>query len=153
MEPKVPKYNQGFFKPKNPDKYRGDPTNIVYRSGWELRLMSHFDLHSDVIWWSSEERIIPYRSPVDNRVHRYFPDFLIHVKTMEGKYETVLIEVKPKAQTQPPKRTEKSKRYLNEVMTWGVNEAKWKAAEEYCKDRGWKFQVFTEDHIYGTKNK
>ena len=152
----MPKYNQGFFKPKHPEKYKGDPTNIVYRSGWELRLMSYFDVHSDVIWWSSEERIIPYRSPVDNRVHRYFPDFLVYLKTRNGKNETVLIEVKPKAQTQPPKAKaagKNSKRYLTEVMTWGVNEAKWKAAEDYCKDRGWRFMIMTEDHIYGTKNK
>ena len=149
----MPKYNQGLFKPKNPQKYKGDPTNIVYRSGWELRLMSYFDLHGDVIWWASEERIIPYRSPVDNRVHRYFPDFLVHLKTRDGKHETVLVEVKPKAQTVPPKQTVKSKRYINEVMTWGVNQAKWKAAEDYCKDRGWRFQIFTEDHIYGSRNK
>lgn len=150
------KYNQGFFKPKHPEKYRGDPTNIVYRSGWELRLMSHFDLHPDVIWWSSEERIIPYRSPVDNRVHRYFPDFLIHTRTKDGKTRTTLIEVKPKNQTVPPKpqsgRNSK-KRYLQEVMTWGVNQQKWKAAEEYCKDRGWSFMVMTEDHIFGRSNK
>lgn len=153
MEPKMPKYHQGFFKPKNPTKYKGDPTSIVYRSGWELRLMSHFDMHSDVIWWSSEEKIIPYRSPADNKIHRYFPDFLIHIKTKEGKNETVLVEVKPKVQTQPPKQKERSKRYLTEVVTWGVNQAKWKAAEEFCKDRGWRFMVMTEDHIYGPKNK
>jgi hypothetical protein len=152
----MPKYNQGFFKPKNPDKYRGDPSNIVYRSGWELRLMSYFDMHSDVLWWSSEERIIPYRSPVDNRVHRYFPDFLVHMRTRKGINETVLVEVKPKAQTVEPKRPEnprQSRRYLTEVMTWGVNKAKWTAAEDYCKDRGWKFMIMTEDQIYGRGDK
>jgi hypothetical protein len=147
MDSKVPKYNQGLFKPKNPEKYRGDPTNIVYRSGWELRLMSYFDLHSDVIWWASEERIIPYRSPIDNKVHRYFPDFLVHLRTRQGKNETVLVEVKPKAQTVPPKQTNKSKRYLNEVMTWGVNSSKWKAALEYCKDRNWAFVIITEREL------
>lgn len=149
----MPRYNQGLFKPKNPQKYRGNPTSITYRSGWECRLMSHFDLHSDVIWWSSEERIIPYRSPIDNRVHRYFPDFLVHLKTREGKFETVLVEVKPKAQTVPPTRGTNQKRYLTEVMTWGVNEAKWAAAEEYCKDRNYRFMIMTEDHIFGPKNK
>jgi hypothetical protein len=152
----MPKYNQGIFKPKNPQKYKGDPTRIEYRSGWELRVMSHFDLHPDVLWWSSEERIIPYRSPIDNKVHRYFPDFLIHIKTIQGTTETVLIEVKPKAQTRPPvmsESTKRSKRYLSEVMTWGVNEAKWKAADEYCKDRGYRFMIMTEDHIFGNTNK
>jgi hypothetical protein len=149
----MPKYNQGIFKPINPQKYKGDPTNIVYRSGWECRLMSHFDLHPDVIWWSSEEKIIPYRSPIDNKIHRYFPDFLVHMKTSSGKLETVLVEVKPKAQTIPPTRSKNQRKYLSEVMTWGVNEAKWRAAEEYCKDRGYKFMIMTEDHIFGAKNK
>ncbi len=150
------KYKQGIFKPRNPQKYKGDPTNICYRSAWELRLMSEFDSRSDVIWWSSEERIIAYRSPVDNKIHRYFPDFLVQIKTRDGKLETVLIEVKPKAQTVEPRQpqvnnTRQNKKFLNEVMTWGVNKAKWQAAEEYCKDRGYKFLIMTEEHIFGTK--
>lgn len=144
------KYTQGYFKPRNPQKYKGDPTNIVYRSSWELRLMSHFDSRPDVIWWKSEETIIPYRSPVDGKVHRYFPDFLINIKNKDGIFETVLIEVKPLAQTKEPKKQSTvTKRYLNEVFTWGVNSAKWKAAEEFCKDRGWRFLIMTEKEIYG----
>lgn len=144
------KYHQGFFKPKNPQKYKGDPTNIAYRSAWELRLMLYFDLQPAIIWWSSEEKVIPYRSPIDNRIHRYFPDFIINKKDINGKIETIMIEVKPKAQTLEPIRKEKtSKRYLNEVMTYGVNQAKWDAAENYCKDRGWKFMIFTESEIFG----
>lgn len=144
------KYYQGYFKPRNPQKYKGDPTNIVYRSSWELRLMSYFDERADVIWWKSEETIIPYRSPVDGRMHRYFPDFLINTKNKQGLSETVLIEVKPLAQTKEPKKQSKvNKRYLNEVFTWGVNTAKWAAAEEYCKDKGWKFVIMTEKEIYG----
>lgn len=145
-------YKQGFFKPMNPEKYRGDSTKIVYRSSWELRLMSHFDTHHDVIWWSSEEKIIPYRSPVDGRIHRYFVDFVINIKNKQGKFETVMIEVKPKAQTQEPKKQKKiTKRYINEVFTYGVNQAKWKAAEEYCADRGWRFMIMTEEQIFGKK--
>lgn len=144
------KYYQGFFKPKNPSKYRGDPTNIVYRSGWELRLMSHFDMHPDVIWWSSEELIIPYRSPVDNRIHRYFPDFLIHTRLRDGSTRTTLIEVKPAKQTkEPTPRSRINKKYINEVYTWGVNKAKWEQAQEYCADRGWHFQIMTEKEIFG----
>lgn len=146
----MPKYYQGVFKPRNPDKYRGDHTNIVYRSGWELRLMSHFDLHPDVIWWSSEERIVPYVSPVDGRRHRYFPDFVVHVRTKTGETKTTMIEVKPEKQTrEPTKRDKINKKYVQEVYTWGVNSAKWKAAEEYCRDRGWSFQVMTEREIFG----
>lgn len=145
-------YKQGFFRPQNPSKYKGDATQIVYRSGWELRLMSYFDMHEDVIWWSSEEKIIPYRSPVDNKIHRYFPDFLINIKNKEGKTETVMIEVKPKSQTKEPKRPSKvTKKYINEVFTYGVNQNKWKAAEEFCADRGWRFMIMTEEEIFGKK--
>lgn len=142
------KYYQGRFTPQNPKKYKGDVTNIQYRSGWELRLMSFLDRSENVLAWSSEELIIPYVSPIDGRWHRYYPDFLVRQINKEGKEETVLIEVKPKAQTvQPVKKSRVTKKYLNEVRTWGVNQAKWKAAEEYCKDRKWKFMKFTEDHL------
>jgi len=139
---------QGYFKPKNPSKYGGNPSNIVYRSSWELKLMMFLDNHPDIFQWSSEEIIIPYRSPVDGKLHRYFPDFKIIKINKEGKRETVIIEVKPLSQTRPPKRQQKiTKRYLTEVTTWGVNEAKWKAAQEYCKDRNWSFQIFTEKEL------
>ena len=141
---------QGYFKPKNPQKYKGDPTNIVYRSRWELLVMSRFDSDPNVIWWSSEETIIPYRSPIDNRIHRYFVDFTARLNKSDGGTKTVLIEVKPYAQTRPPVISEskkKSRKYINEVMTWGVNSAKWKAAQEYCKDRGYEFMIMTENEI------
>lgn len=139
---------QGYFKPQNPQKYKGDPSNIIYRSGWELKLMSYLDKHQDVIQWQSEEFFIPYRSPVDGRVHRYFPDFLVKKKNPNGIIETVLIEVKPEAQTKPPvKQSKVTKKYINEVFTWGVNSCKWEAADKYCKDRGWSFQIFTEKDL------
>jgi len=142
------KYYQGRFKPKNPKKYMGDPTNIIYRSGWELRLMRFLDEHAKVLEWGSEELIIPYRSPIDGKVHRYFTDFIVKQINSDGKRETIVIEVKPKAQTVPPeKKSRVTKRYINEVKTWGVNQAKWQAAEDFCKDRGWKFQIMHEDHL------
>jgi hypothetical protein len=142
------KYYQGRFKPKNPKKYMGDPTNIIYRSGWELRLMRFLDEHTKVIQWGSEELIIPYRSPIDGKVHRYFTDFIVKQINSDGIKETIVIEVKPKAQTVPPeKKSRVTKRYINEVKTWGVNQAKWQAAEDFCKDRGWKFTIMHEDHL------
>lgn len=139
---------QGFFKPKNPQKYKGDPTNIIYRSGWELKLMLYLDNHKEVISWGSEELIIPYRSPIDGKIHRYYPDFVVTKINKEGKRETAIIEVKPASQTVPPtKQKNITKRYLTEVKTWGVNEAKWKAASEFCKDRGWSFHIFTEREL------
>jgi len=138
----------GQFKPKNPQKYIGDHTNIVYRSSWEVKVMDWLDRNPDILSWASEELIIPYKSPVDNRLHRYFPDFLVKMRTREGKLKTMLLEVKPKKQTQEPEQRKRvTKQYINEVTTWGVNQAKWKAATEYCSDRGWEFMLITEDHL------
>lgn len=139
---------RGKFKPRNPNKYKGDFSNIVYRSSWELKLMAKLDAHPDVIWWSSEEISIPYRSPVDGKMHRYFPDFVVHMKNKQGVFETVMIEVKPKSQTmEPKKQSNVTKKYLKEVCTWGINSSKWTMAEEYCKDRGWKFQIMSEKDL------
>lgn len=140
---------KGFFKPKNPTKYKGNPTNIVYRSSWELKLMDYLDRHPDIVSWQSEEFFIPYISPIDNRVHRYFPDFKI-VKKIEGnKTETVVIEVKPKKQTIPPmiKKNKQDKKYIREAVTFGINDAKWKAARDFCADRKWRFVIMTEDDL------
>ena len=138
----------GLFKPKNPQKYVGDPTNIVYRSSWECKFMSWLDRNPSIISWASEELIIPYKSPVDNRMHRYFPDFVVKVQNKEGKTKTMVLEVKPKKQSLPPEpRKRVTKQYINEVMTYGVNQAKWHAANEFCLDRGWEFRVLTEKDL------
>lgn len=135
--------HQGKFVPKNPTKYRGDISNIVYRSGYEVKFMNWCDLNSDVTQWSSEEVVIPYRSPLDNKLHRYFVDF--YVKIQDKVY---LIEVKPDRFTREPaipKR--KTKRFLNEVAQYAVNQAKWKAAREVCADRNWEFKIITEKEL------
>jgi len=140
--------HQGYFKPKNPHKYRGDPTNIIYRSGWELKFMLYVDSHPEIIEWGSEEFSIPYRSPIDNRIHRYFPDFYIKKKTKDGKNQTLVIEIKPLKQTiEPQKQNKRTKRYINEVMTWGINSSKWHAAEQFCKERNWQFLILTEKEL------
>ena len=143
---------KGWFTPKNPNKYKGDSKNVVYRSSWELRVMKWLDENPSVIWWASEELIIKYKSPIDQKMHRYFPDFYLKKKNIEGKIETVVIEVKPKNQVVPPtvvktKTNKPTKRYVREVMTYGVNEAKWKAAQAFCEDRKWKFMIMTESEL------
>tara|TARA_B100001123_G_C15224745_1_gene992716 strand:- start:852 stop:1277 length:426 start_codon:yes stop_codon:yes gene_type:complete len=138
---------KGKFRPQNPKKYKGDYTKIIYRSGWELKFMNYLDRQPDVISWSSEEVIIPYKSPIDNRFHRYYPDFW--VKTLKGES---LIEIKPKRQTQPPKENPKHRRrYLKEVKTWGINSAKFAAAEQFCKSKGWEWRIITDDVFKLTK--
>lgn len=139
---------KGRFRPKHPDKYAGDPTNIIYRSLWELRLMRYFDQHPGVLVWGSEELAIPYVSPVDNRIHRYYPDFIVKMRENGGRVTTNLIEVKPYDQTiEPKKNPSKPRRYISEVMQYGVNQAKWKAAIEFCADRMWNFRILTEKDI------
>ena len=139
---------KGYFKPKNSKKYKGNPTNIIYRSSWELKLMIRLDEDPNIISWGSEEIVIPYRSPLDNKIHRYFVDFIVTKINKQGIKETVLIEVKPAKQTKPPKVQKNiTRKYITEVKTWGVNEAKWKAAKEYCDDRKWKFYIFTEKEL------
>jgi len=139
---------KGYYRPKNPQKYKGDPTNIIYRSSWEKRCMIYFDSNSNVLEWHSEELFVPYRSPIDGRLHRYFPDFWIKIRERNGDIKIRLIEVKPYHQTQEPKKQQrKTKRYINEVKTYGINIYKWKAAKEYCADRGWTFQILTEREL------
>jgi hypothetical protein len=140
--------HQGYFKPKNPQKYKGDPTNIIYRSGWELKFMLYVDSHPEILEWGSEEFSIPYRSPVDGKIHRYYPDFYLKKKGKDGKPQTLIVEIKPLKQTiEPQKQSKKTKRYINEVMTWGINSSKWKAAQDFCKDRDWQFLILTEKEL------
>ena len=137
------------YKPSYPQKYKGDPNNIICRSSWERKFCRWCDLSENVIFWGSEEFCIPYISPVDNRVHRYFPDFIIKLKEQSGKIKTYVIEVKPKRQTVPPKQKSRvTKSFLYEAKTYAVNQAKWKAAEEWCKDRMLEFKVITEDELF-----
>jgi hypothetical protein len=136
------------YKPSFPKKYKGDPNNIICRSSWERKFCHWCDLNENVLEWGSEEFWIPYRSPVDNKVHRYFPDFIIKVKEQNGEIKTYVIEVKPKRQTMEPKVPKrKTKSWLYEMKTYAVNQAKWKAAQEFCADRLIEFKVITEDHL------
>jgi hypothetical protein len=138
---------KGWFRPKNPSKYKGNATNIIYRSNWELRVMKWLDGNPAVIWWASEELPIPYVSPVDNKVHRYFPDFIVRTKRKDGSEQTSILEVKPHKQTMMPTQKRKTQRYLAEVATYAVNQAKWKAANLFCKEHGWQFQLITEKEL------
>ena len=139
---------KGKYQPSFPKKYKGNPTNIVYRSLWERKFMVYCDKNENILEWSSEEIILPYRSPLDNRIHRYYPDFYIKVKESSGVIKKMLIEVKPKKQCVEPIRPKrKTKGYIYEVKEYARNQAKWKAAKEWCLDRGYEFKIFTEDEL------
>jgi hypothetical protein len=141
---------KGKYRVKFPGKYKGNPNDVTYRSGMELKLMNFFDLHTDVLEWGSEIIVVPYRSPIDGRMHRYFVDMFARIKTKDGKESVLLIEVKPEKQSRPPvKKSRVTRRYIMEVKTWGVNQAKWEAASAYAEKRGWTFVVMGEKDIAG----
>lgn len=141
----------GKYIPKNPSKYRGDPTRIVYRSLWERRIMKYFDQSPNIIEWQSEEVVVPYKSPKDGRYHRYFPDFVIRKLDKDGRILTQMIEVKPMKEVVGPtpkaKTVKPSRRYITEVVTYAVNCAKWEAAKEFCANRKWEFVIITEREL------
>jgi len=139
---------KGKFRPKIPNKYKGDYNNIIYRSLWELKFMKYCDSNQNILEWGSEEFFIPYKSPIDNRYHRYFPDFYIKVRENSGQIKKYIIEIKPKKQCIEPKvQKRKTKGYVYEVYEYAKNQAKWKAATEYCKDRRLEFKVLTENEL------
>ncbi len=139
---------KGRYQPNNPLKYRGNFKNIIYRSLWELKFMKYCDRNQNILEWGSEEIIVPYRSPIDNRYHRYFPDFYIKVRESTGKIKKYIIEVKPQKQCIEPKvQKKKTRSYVYQVCEYAKNQAKWKAAEEYCMDRGLEFKVLTENEL------
>lgn len=138
---------KGWFTPKNANKYKGNPERIVYRSSWELRVMKNFDENPSVIWWASEELFVKYVSPIDKRVHRYFPDFIVRVKKKDGKEATMMLEVKPEKQTKPPTQSRKTRKMLVEAATYAINQEKWKAAELFCLEHGWQFKILTEKEL------
>lgn len=138
---------KGKYTPKNPAKYKGNPDNIIWRSTWEARVMKQLDENENVLWWGSEELFIRYYNPIDNKIHRYFPDFVVKVMKKDQTTMTYLLEVKPEAQTKPPKQKKKTRRFLEESKTYIINQSKWKAATEFCKDHGWVFKVITEKDL------
>jgi len=130
----------GKYKVKNISKYRGDPDKIVYRSSWEKACFNWCDQNPDIKYWSSEEVVVPYKYDVDKKYHRYFVD----LKIVYNDGRTILVEIKPDKETAPPKRPDKSKRYIGEALTYVKNMNKWEAANSFAKDRGWEFQIWTE---------
>ena len=140
---------KGKYIPKNPQKYKGNPSQIIYRSLWERKFMVYCDRNDKVIEWGSEEVIVPYRSPWDGKIHRYFPDFYIKIEQSSGGVKKFIIEVKPEHQCKQPNKTPKkrTRKWYSEVKTWGINNAKWKSAKDWCANRGMEFKILTEKHL------
>ena len=139
----------GRFKPSNPSKYKGNPMKIIYRSTWELKLMKYCDNTKAIIEWGSEEISIPYYSPIDGKMHRYFPDFYMKVRQKDRTIKKFIIEVKPKKDLKAPNSNPKrrTRQWFMSCKTFIVNKAKFRYAEEYCTNNGLEFKILTEDHL------
>lgn len=142
------KYKQGIFKPRNPDKYigQGYPT---YRSGWELKFFRWADTNDSILHWGSENIIVPYINPLDQKVHRYFVDNFIVFKDKDGNKKKFLIEIKPSKQVQKPEASNHKKKstILYEQTTWITNQAKWEAAKKWAEKKGYQFIILTEKEL------
>lgn len=144
------KFHKGLYTLKNPDKYVGDKNAIVWRSLWELKMMRWADENPAVLKWGSEIVVIKYLYAVDNKMHRYFVDFVMQVKKKDGSTENLLIEVKPESQTKPPVPGRNKNRYIEELLTWQKNQDKWTAATAWAEEHGYKFMIMNE-HDLGIK--
>lgn len=145
---------KGFYKIKNPQKYRGNVRKCIFRSLWERKFMKYCDENQSILEWSSEEVKIPYVSPLDNKKHIYFVDFLIRTKNKKNIVETYLVEIKPKKQTERPIIEEGKSLSVGkkrQILRYLVNESKWIAAKKYCDVRGWKFIIMTEKTLFGKR--
>lgn len=142
-------YSQGKFKPKNPQKYSGDPTEIVFRSSYELKFMNYCDLRESIMEWKSEEFWIPYQDPISGNIKRYFPDFFIKYKDRDGTIRKAVIEVKPKKDLIEPQKNpkRKTKSWAYSVQMWVKNQAKWEAARKWCISRNYEFKIFDETEL------
>lgn len=140
---------QGRYIPRNPAKYRGNPSNIIYRSSWERNFLRWCDSKREIVGWASEELVIPYQSPLDGKMHNYFVDFVVWALTRNG-VQKYAVEIKPKAECRPPKPPRKRslyESYRKRVETYEVNQAKWKYAKAWCEANGFKFLILTENEL------
>lgn len=137
----------GKYKIKNVKKYKGNHRNVIYRSLWERKFMIYCDQHPSILQWSSEEISVPYISPTDKKSHRYFPDFIIKKIDKNGKTKIMMIEIKPFSQVSKPKSSSRNPKVLKENIRWQINNAKWRAADKFCKKHGWEFKILTEKEL------
>lgn len=140
---------KGRYRPENPEKYQGDPTNIIHRSSWERIFMRWCDTNDKIKKWQSEEKCLWYYDPVSKKKRRYFPDFIIKYENSNGMLMTEMVEIKPARQVQGPPQNpkRKTKSWVSAVQTYVTNQAKWEAARKVCEDRGWSFRIVTEKEL------
>jgi len=140
-------WKQGWYTPKNPQKYVGDVTKIRYMSSWELDTHIFLDNNPNILQWSSEGIAIPYIKPTDKKIHKYYPDYWVKAQLPNGKIIQKIIEVKPAKQTRRT-RSRNPKQKLYEQVQFAINIAKWEAAKKFCNKYGIIFELVTEKDIY-----
>ena len=138
----MPNFSKGTYIPKNPQKYIGK-RNPTFRSSWEMRVMMFLDENKHITHWASESISIPYRSPLDGKIHQYIPDFFVVYENKSHQIKAEIVEVKPKSQTS---LTEAKTRH--DKLHAIVNQAKFLSATAYCKQHGYVFRVISEDSIF-----
>ncbi len=147
VKPNNGKFRQGYYKPEHPEKYIGNVGEIIFRSSWERKFMIYCDRNPDILNWSSETLYINYINPLNNKENKYYPDFLVKMKTNE-EVKMILIEIKPSKQVQRPiLRSNKSKHiqeYNSMMANYVINISKWKAAKDYSDKNDFVFLLITE---------
>ncbi len=138
---------KGIYKPENPKKYLGNPNEIVYRSLWERKMFRYCDTNTKVLKWASEEIVIPYYNPIKRRAARYYPDVYMEYIDSNDNKKKCLIEIKPLKETKPPTLKRRCRSLLLAEAMFEQNQAKWKAAREFCLDQGWEFKIMTEKDL------
>lgn len=140
-------WKQGWYTPKHPEKYIGDPTQIRYMSSWEHDMHKFLDNNINILQWSSETISIPYIKPTDKKVHYYYPDYWVKYKDRKGNIKEKIIELKPYNQTVPTKKRKPKERLIEQTM-YAINQAKWRACRKVCDKYDIEFQLFTERDVF-----
>jgi len=144
---KTTNFRKGYYQPKNPDKYIGDLSKIIYRSSWELHCFNFLDNNIKVLKWSSEPVGIPYLKPTDNKLHKYYPDLYVQYINKDNEVISEMLEIKPSSQTVLSK-ARKQKTRLYENIVYAINQAKWEAARAWCNQRNIQFRIVTEQQLF-----
>lgn len=151
-------WKKGLYKLTNPEKYLGDPNNIIYRSSWEEHAFKICDNNPNVLEWAAEFIVVPYfvpniKNPTGNPIkRRYIPDLYLVVRESNNVIRKKIIEIKPHKQSQQSKSRNPRTR-LYEDYTFAINQLKWEAAKNYCAKRNIEFIVTTERELFGNRTK
>lgn len=145
------KAKQGWYKLNFPNKFKPPSDNhmqsykvvngipvVQYKSSLELAGFKYCDLNPKIKEWSLEPFPIGYLSPVDMKVHRYFPDLWIRFESDD----LFIVEIKSSNETKMPRKSDK--RYAQKLQTYLINQAKWDACRNFCAEKGANFVILTE---------